>query len=307
MILVTGGSGLLGANLALMAQASGYETVALYHQHPVRLAGVKCLQADLTDPKITRQLVTELRPDWIINCAAHTNIDWCETHPAEARRANTEMPGELARAAAKIGAGLVYISTDAIFDGESKQDYTEEDTPRPINIYAETKLAGEKAVQAEGDHYLIIRANMYGWNAQPKFSQSERVLLDLEAGKAVKGWQDVVISSLLVNDLSELILEMTRRNLSGIYNLGSAQPFSKYEFSRQIAHIFELNPALVEPSSVEEAGLPAPRSKYLGLATTKICRELGTSMPDLLAGLNKFKLLRENGYANRIRKMTHTA
>ena len=306
MILVTGGSGLLGANLALTAQSSGCETVAVYHQHAVKLAGIKCLQADLTDPEVTCQLITGLRPSWIINCAAHTNIDWCEWHPAEAWRANVEMPAELARAAAKIGAGLVYISTDAVFDGKAGRDYTEEDTPQPINVYAGTKLAGEKAVQAEGGHYLIIRANMYGWNVQPKFSQSERVLEDLEAGRPVKGWQDVVINSLLVNDLSDLILEMTRRELSGIYHLGCGKPFSKYEFSRQIAQVFELNPELVEPSSVEEAGLPAPRSKYLGLATTKICRELDTSMPGLRAGLEKFKLLRENGYAAHLRKMTHT-
>jgi dTDP-4-dehydrorhamnose reductase len=305
MILVTGGSGLLGANLALTAQEAGYETVAIYHQHAVRLSGVKCLQADLTNPEIARQLITNLRPEWIINCAAQTNVDWCESHPTEARCANVEMPRGLARAAKEIGARLVYVSTDAIFDGETRRNYTEADLPRPINVYAETKLNGEKAVQAEECHYLIIRANMYGWNVQPKFSQSERVLSDLEAGRPVKGWQDVVVNPLLVNDLSEMILEMTRHNLGGIYNLGSAEPSSKYEFSRQIALVFGLNPALVELSSVQQAGLPAPRSKYLGLDTAKINRELNLKMPGLREGLEKFKFLRENGYAARLRKMIH--
>lgn len=303
MILVTGGSGLLGANLALTAQSAGYETVAVYYEHAIKLAGVKCLQADLTDPEVTRQLVKSLRPQWIINCAAQTNVDWCEKHPLAARQANIDMPRWLARTASEVGAGFVYISTDAVFDGATDRNYTEDDTPRPINIYAETKLAGEKAVEAEGGHYLIIRANMYGWNVQKKFSQSERILTDLEDGKPVKGWQDVVVNPLLVNDLSEMILEMTRHKLSGLYNLGSAEPCSKYDFSVEIARVFGLNPALVELSWVEEARLVAPRSKYLGLATGKISQELNLVMPNLRAGLEKFKLLRENGYAARLQTM----
>ncbi len=300
MLLVTGGSGLLGANFALTAQQRGYEVAAVYHRHAVRLPQMQCFQADLTDQATAYRLVQNLRPTWIIHCAAESNIDRCQEYPDEARQLNVNVPRFLAEAAADLRAGFIYISTDAVFDGKAG-NYSEEQEPIPINIYAETKLAGEKAVTSAGGRHMIVRTNMYGWNAQPKTSQSEWFLQKLQTGQPVPGFADVFFNPLLVNDLSEVLLEMMERELTGIYNVGSRDHCSKYEFARELALVFGLDPDLVQPVSVQDVALKAPRAKNVTLDVSKLAAALGRPLPGLGEGLRRCQALQENGFAHRLK------
>ncbi len=171
-ILVTGASGLLGANFVLFAASLNQPVVAVYHQHPLALLGVIAVGADLTEKQAVRQLVREHRPEWIVHCAAATSVEWCELHPEETFRRNRDASRFLAEAALETGAGMAYISTDAVFDGE-RGGYREQDPPSPQNIYAQSKLAGEEAVQEVLERHLIFRGTLFGWNMQPKYSLSE--------------------------------------------------------------------------------------------------------------------------------------
>jgi dTDP-4-dehydrorhamnose reductase len=139
-----------------------------------------------------------MRPAWIVHCAAATNVDWCESHPVECMRVNAEAAGALARAARSIGARLVYISTDSVFDGVSG-GYRETDPVSPVNHYARSKASGESAVLDEIPDALVLRTNIYGWNLQSKHSLAEWALARLEGGEVVPGFRDVSFSPLLVN------------------------------------------------------------------------------------------------------------
>lgn len=121
------------------------------------------LSLDITDEEAVKNLVAEKKPDVIINCAAYTAVDMCESEEEKAYKINAEGPKNLAMAAKDSGAKLVHISTDYVFKGDSKEPYTESDIPNPISAYGRTKLAGENFVKEFCDKYFIIRtAWLYG-------------------------------------------------------------------------------------------------------------------------------------------------
>src|SRR6266568_4754043 len=115
MILVTGASGLLGANILSRARDQGLEVAGLCHRHILNVPGIEMLSVDLTDDLATRQLFMLLRPAGIIHCAAATNVDWCEDHPETAERLNGQVSGTLAAISFELNCRFVYVSTDAVF------------------------------------------------------------------------------------------------------------------------------------------------------------------------------------------------
>jgi len=300
MIMVTGASGLLGSTMIVVARERGEEATGVYHTHPVAIPGGPCVRADLTREEEVSQLVARFEPDWIIHTAALTSVDYCEDHPEEARLANREATRLLAEAARDAGSFLVYISTDSVFDG-ARGGYREEDDPGPLNVYAKSKLAGEEAVRRTLRRYLILRTSIYGWNLQRKLSLAEWMLAQLESGEPITAFTDASFSPILVNDLAEVILDMRTRALSGLYHAGGSEPTSKYGFACVLADVFGLRKDLIQPGSVDEADLRARRPKNISLATEKITRDMGRSMPGIRSGLSAFRSLRESGFAGRLK------
>jgi dTDP-4-dehydrorhamnose reductase len=300
MILVTGASGLLGASLVSLAREQGRQVVGLYHRHPVRLEGVKLLAADLADQAETSRIFQELRPSTVVHCAAATDVDWCEQHPEEAHRVNVMVPAAIAAITSQSGARFLYISTDSVFDG-GRGNYAETDTPAPVNVYAKTKLQGEREVLRQNPAALIARVTLYGWNAQEKHSLAEWILQQLTLGNLVPGFSDVFFSPILANDLAEVILALLDENLAGLYHAVGSEPVSKYEFARRVASTFGFDPGQVAATRLSDARLKAQRPRDTTLNTAKICAALRRPMPGVDAGLRRFAQLRENGYAERIK------
>ena len=301
MILVTGASGLLGSNFVRAARNSNRSVMGTYYRHPFQLHGIELIQADLTNRAEVRKLFECYRPDWVVHCAALTNVDWCERHPDETRFVNVEMPRFLAAESKKSDAPFVYISTDSVFDG-NRGNYSEENSPAPVNVYGKTKLAGETSVLHEYEHSLVVRTNIYGWNIQEKESLSEWILNRLESGRHVPGFYDVVFTPILVNDLSEIVLKMMDRKLSGLYHVAGAQALSKHEFALEIAEIFGLEKNLVQRGSIADAKLNAWRPKNTSLNTSKIRMVLGTELPNVKQGLERFRALRKSEYMKTVLK-----
>jgi len=303
MILVTGASGLLGANFILESRSRQVDVIAINHHHSVRIPGVKVVQADLTNPAIVDKVVSSFRPQWIVNCASITNVDWCEAHPKETRDIHVNASLYLANAARKVGAKLAYISTDSVFDGAKDSDYyyKEEDPCVPLNIYAATKLAGEQVVQENLPSSLIVRTNIYGWNLQNKQSLAEWMFNELMAQNQILCFHDVFFTPILANDLADILFEMIGQELAGVYHVTGSLACSKFEFALKLADIFHLNRDLIRAISINDSPLQAPRPKNTPLSTSKITSELGGHMPDVLSGINRFKLLREMGFASLIK------
>ncbi len=298
--MVTGASGLLGANLVFEWSRHRPDVVALAHNHTVSIPGVKSVRCDLLDAKQTEETIRALNPGWIIHCAAATNVEWCERHADECFRINADASGMLARNARLVGSRFVYISTDSVFSGEHG-DYTESDPAAPLNVYARSKLAGEQAVTQELPTSLIVRTNIYGWNMQPKESLAEWMLGRLREHATFAGFADVMFCPMLVNDLGDCLREMMASGLEGVFHVVGGEACSKYEFGYRVARVFGLDSSLVQLSSIHHSKLLAPRPPSTSLNTSKIRRALGRSMPAVDAGLKRFKALGENGFVARLK------
>jgi dTDP-4-dehydrorhamnose reductase len=298
-LLITGASGLLGANLVVDAAAI-HEVVAVSRHHPVRHPGVQSVQADLAQAGKAQDIVRAARPAWIIHCAAATDVDACEVEPEMAFRLNRDMAARVAEAARRNGARLVHISTDAVFDGENGH-YREADEPHPINAYGRSKLAGEEAVAAAHPEALIVRTNIYGWNVLPKRSLAEWFLANLEAGHPCRGFADVWVTTILVNDLGALLWRMLELGLEGIYHVAGAECVSKYDFGVRVAQVFGLDTGLIAAAPASEAALRAPRPRRLCLDCSQAERAIGLRMPLVEEGLRRFRALREDGHLDSLR------
>ena len=300
-ILVTGASGLLGLNLALEA-AKDHEVFGTVKDHAITTDAFSVLQTDLLVPGAVERLLDKAQPDWIIHCAALANVDACEANPALARQLNSELPKKLATYVVRGGARLVHVSTDAVFDGQ-RGDYTEEDLPNPLSVYAQSKLDGERAIAEANPRAIIARVNLFGWSLTGKRSLAEFFFYNLSAGKRVMGFTDVYFCPLLANHLAHVFLKMLASDLNGLYHVVSRDCFSKYDFGMMIAQRFDLDESLITPSSVEAAGLKAARSPKLTLRTDKLTQDLGESPPGLSTGIKHFYTLYQQGYPQKIQKL----
>ncbi|MDK1045986.1 MAG: SDR family oxidoreductase [Anaerolineales bacterium] len=298
-ILITGASGLLGSNLVLAASDAGHHVMATSRTRPVQLDGVEWREADLIDPEGAGALLAEMQPDGVIHCAAATDVDQCEDDPNWAFALNRDVARHIAVSAREVGSGLVHISTDAVFDG-SPGPHAETDEARPINVYGESKLAGEQAVGEVHPQAAIIRVNFYGWSPPGRYSLAEWFLENLRQGKPRPGFTDIVISPLFVNQLAGLLLSVLEAGLSGIYHIASHDAISKYELGVRLAQAFELDSSLIHPANSERAGLRAARPKDLSLRVGKIERGLETRMPDTNVGIADLRRLEHAGYRERL-------
>ena len=302
-LLITGASGLLGINLAMEALRE-HEVIGV-HRGKLKSAPFQVLNVDILKRTELHSILDKTQPDWLINCAALANLEECEKDPFQARRLNTELPGELALACEKRDIRFVHISTDAVFDGTKVGMYTEEDEPSPPGIYSQTKLDGERAVRQANPQAIIARVNFYGWSLGERRSLGEFFVTNLNEGKNVNGFTDVVFCPMLVNNTARLLLEMLQKDLSGLYNVVGAQPISKYRFGVEIARTFGLREDLISPRSVESSGLTAKRSHNLWLSIHKLSTDLGHEIPSFSTGLAEFYTQFQQGYPQKIRSYQH--
>ena len=190
-ILVFGAGGRLGAALARAYAAEA------------RVQGFGRAEADLADPAAPARLIGEARPDVVINCAALTNVDLCETERGLARAVNAESPGGMARACAETGARLVHISTDYVFDGEARTPYGEEAVAAPLSWYGRTKREGEEAVLAAGARHAVVRVS---WVFGPdRDSFVDKALQAALRGEAVRAVADKWSSPTYTLDAAEAL------------------------------------------------------------------------------------------------------
>ena len=232
-ILITGGSGLLGSNIA-RAAAEGFEVYATYNSHVSQIPGCQFVYLDIADEQQVLSVFEKVNPGLVIHTAGLVNVDYCEEHEDDARVINVDGTENVALAAKEVGAKLVYISTDSVFDGQEGM-YTEENVTHPLTVYAKTKLAGEERVQHWLPDSIIVRTAFYGWGLHSRKSLAEWVVDSLREGKRLKMWDDAFFTPILVNNLAEALLTMYRRDLSGIYHVGGRERCSKYVFRQELA------------------------------------------------------------------------
>lgn len=303
-ILVLGASGLLGINFAMEA-SSDHGVVGTVHNMHIQDAPYETLVVDLLESDALPALLDKAKPDWLVNCVALADVDQCEKQPELAQALNVELPRRLAIEAAKRDISLLHISTDAVFDGQSG-NYREEDVPSPLSEYGRSKLDGEHAVREANPDAIVARVNFFGWGISGKRSLSEFFYNKLSAGEVVLGLTDRYFSPLLVNDLSQLLLQMLEEGLSGLYHVASPVGLSKYDFGREIAQRFSFDQKLLEPVEAQSLNYAAARAQDLRLNTQKIQKALAADLPDVHSGIEGLYALHQQGYADQLKAMAPT-
>lgn len=285
-ILVTGVSGLLGSNLAFCLK-DRYDILGLYHSRRISLAGVSSRWADLRSFCHTEVILREFNPHVVIHCAAQADVDTCELEPQRALESNVVSTTNLVKSLENFETKLIHISTDLVYDGSKQGLYSELDQSRPVNYYGITKLDAEREALKK-ERSLVLRTNFFGWGISPRRSLAQWLIEELKTGRDVQGFTDVYFSSLYTFDLAGLILKMIDKNLSGIYNCGSANAISKYEFLLQLAKKTGLNAQQIHAGSVDQFPFKAKRAKNLSMNVTKLAKDLAVRLPTSEESLDHF-------------------
>lgn len=214
---------------------------------------------DVCDNSQVLSTFERFHPELVLHLAALTNVDYCELHPEEAFRINAVGTKNIVLACRQFNAELVYVSTAQVFDGEKETPYTELDVPKPINVYGQSKLEGEKAVQSSLNQYFIVRTAwlMGGGKNDKKFAA--KIVRLLETEKELKVIDDKIGSPTFVTDLAKNILEVIQAKCYGIYHIASRGSCSRYQMAQKIREILGRKEVRIIPASSRDFPLPAPR------------------------------------------------
>ncbi len=267
-ILVTGSNGQLGSELKVLSSK--------YPQYQFRFTDRNELSID--DAESVLEFVKEYQPSFIINCAAYTAVDKAETERDIAMRINGDAAGYLAAAANAVGARIVHISTDYVFNGTSSDPYNEDDTTDPVNFYGETKLAGERnLVSADPDAIIIRTAWVYSEFGHNFVKTMLRLMKERSVVSVVN---DQVGSPTYAADLAAVILQIISSDkwVPGIYNYSNEGRISWFDFATEIRKMAGLS---CEVNPVPSSGYPTPakRPSFSLLNKQKIISEYGVVVP----------------------------
>ena len=264
-----------------MGKLPEYDVLATARDPLPRFSGGSCgyMQLDITDSEAVSRLFLDFAPDVVINCAAMTQVDECETKREQCWQVNAVAVDTLAKCCLAKGSRLVHISTDFIFDGVDGP-YKESARPNPISYYGRSKLAGENYARGAGmDSWAIVRTVLvYGRGEQLQRSNFVWWLKQkLEAGEKVNIVTDQFRTPTYTPDLAIGIEKLVRFGKQGVYHLSGREYYSVFEFAKVIANTLGLDESLIHPVDSSTFSQPAPRPKKSGFIILKAESELGYS------------------------------
>jgi len=266
-ILIIGGSGLLGKRLNEFLEKTDYEVYATYHQNPIKKKGY--FQLNITRKPDVIFIMKKIAPHIIIHTAADTNVDRCEINRKSAYEINVQGTKNVAVASENVGAKLMYISTDYVFDGK-KGCYKEIDATNPINYYGVTKFEGEETVKTICSDFIIARtAVVYGYN---KKNFATWIIERLKKGNKINIVDDQYISPTLNVDLAEQLMAIIENDKQGVFHTAGAERINRYEFAIRIANSFDLDKTLINSVKMSDMNWVASRPYDSSLNVSKISR-----------------------------------
>lgn len=286
-ILITGANGLLGQKTAqIFARESSHKLVLTDIQdHAEDNQGFEYFPLDITKKEDVKDNVRKHAPEIIINTAAYTNVDGCETERELSWRVNVDAVKHFIIASRIHSSKIIHISTDYIFDGKIG-GYDESSKPNPLSYYGKGKLAAENALVTSGVSHAILRTMIIygtGKNLRPNFALW---LLDmLKNNRPVNIVDDQFGQPTIVDDLGLALLRIVDRNKSGIYHVSGSEYLSRLDFALKLAEIFGFDKKLILPAKTSDLNQPAPRPMNSSFILLKAETELGLKTLNVTEGL----------------------
>ena len=258
-VVIVGARGMLGTDLMRAFSDRG------------ELTGLDIEELDITDEARCRACIGELSPDVVINAAAMTRVDDCESHVEEAFRVNALGAGNVAAAASDSGARLVHYSTDYIFDGRKQGPYVEDDPPSPLGVYGRSKLQGEELVRTRCEEHLIIRTAWLFGCSGPNFIRT--ILTAARNGRQLRVVNDQFGSPTYTVDLADQSMRLVEAGVRGTYHVTNRGSCTWYELARFALDCAAMGAVNVEPVTTAEYPRPAPRPANSVLANARLLNE----------------------------------
>ena len=281
-IVLTGADGQLGVELVPTLSVHG------------EVIGTTIADLDVTDHDCADRIAT-LAPDWVVHAAAATDVDGCEREAERGMAVNAEGTRRVAEGCRRAGAGLVYLSTDYVFDGRKGAPYTEGDAPAPLNAYGRSKLEGERAVRSLASRWLIVRtAWLYGTHGK---NFVKTILEKVKAREALRVVDDQVGSPTYAADLAGAVALLLSRGRTGVFHVTNNGSCSWYDFALEILRLAGADSTCLSRITSEELNRPARRPAYsvlensawkaAGLPPLRPWPEALADMLDALKGVNR--------------------
>lgn len=244
-VFVTGANGQLGRDVVRAWTAAGHEVLGF---------GRSAL--DVTDRTAVVRLLESQRPDLVVNCAAWTAVDACESDPERARMANADAVANLVEGCASGSTRLVQVSTDYVFDGTQPAPYVETDVPNPMSVYGATKLAGERAALELGDRASVVRTS---WVCSEHGSNMVKTILRLAGERPqLQFVADQVGHPTFTADLAEQLRRIADEGIPGVIHATNQGAVSWYEFAREVVAASGRDPDMVQPIATSDLDPPRP-------------------------------------------------
>lgn len=289
-LLVIGGSSLLGSKILDVGQRR-YGADRCFSSHNRNNGGGSADRVDIGSEGEVRRLFEKVRPEVVICAAAMTNVDDCERYPELAKKINSDGPRNVSLSCKKFDSKLIHVSTDYVFDGEKNGRYTEDDDPNPISVYGRSKLDGDSHVLSVLPDAVIARpAVLYGWNnTVRKENFVTWVIGKLRDNQAVPLFEDQYTSPTFADDLARTLLDLSEKEVSGIWNVSGPDCLNRPECGRKIAEVFKLDASLISPVPMASVNLPAKRPRRTCLDVSKVERLLKRKTLSFEDGINAMK------------------
>ncbi|MDX2075674.1 MAG: dTDP-4-dehydrorhamnose reductase [bacterium] len=252
-ILIIGAKGKLGGRIFANLSAMPHHTVS----------GIDVDEIDIADFYATRAMITQFAPQVVINCAAWTDVDGCAKDPQKALRINGYGAGNIAIASTEIGAEVVQISSNEVFDGISPTPYNEHDITHPINPYAYSKWVGEREVMNANPRHYIVRTAWLFAHGGKNFIQS--ILNAVSAGKQLRVVTDEVANPTYNDDLADAVIKLIETHRYGIFHMVNTGSASRYQFARYILDRAGFTDTPITPILSKEWSRPSTPPTYASL------------------------------------------
>lgn len=275
-ILVTGSNGLLGQKLTALLGDHPIHQLVRTSRTPQEGVPGNWEPMDITDPASVKEVIQSVSPDVVIHAAAMTMVDDCEQQREACWKANVDGTRNVLAASASIGAHLIHVSTDFIFDGTTGP-LSEEAEPGPVNFYGESKLEAERLVkQYPGDWAILRTVLVYGLT--PDKSRSNIVLWvknSLESGKPIRVVDDQWRTPTLAEDLALGCLLAAEHHATGTYHVSGPEMLTPYDMAMQTAEYFGLDKTLISRTDSTQFTQPAKRPLRTGFVIDKARQDWG--------------------------------